>query len=93
MNTATATADAADTGNTDTTPRAKFVSGANTQDVDLPADGSVTVQDLIDRYRTLMNLPTGSNSQILVNGAAASADTVVKEGDTVEIVKAAGEKG
>lgn len=71
--------------------KATLISGANAQEIDLPGE-SVTVADIMARYATLMNIPEGDR-QVQLNGETAAETNVVNPGDTVEVVRKAGEKG
>ncbi|HYD93532.1 MAG TPA: MoaD/ThiS family protein [Candidatus Paceibacterota bacterium] len=71
-------------------PQITVISGANEQTLNLPAEGSITVRDVLDRVGEFMNIPR--DTQVQVNGQTASTEHTLREGDRVEFVRAAGQK-
>ena len=62
--------------------------GVNSLTLDLAGQ---TVGAIRDRVEDVLNL--GANEEARVNGLPATDETVVQEGQTLEFVKVAGEKG
>jgi sulfur carrier protein ThiS len=50
-----------------------------------------TVGAALDQYATVFNLPT--DATVMVNGESVGRDHLIEGGDTVEIVRATGQKG
>ena len=62
--------------------------GVNNLSVELAGQ---TVEEIRTKVEDVLNL--GANEEARVNGSPATDETVVTEGQTLEFVKAAGEKG
>jgi sulfur carrier protein ThiS len=73
------------------TRQVTVVSGANTQNIDLPEGEEVTVANLLARYGEFLNVRRADNN-ILVNNEPVNAERVVRPGDRVEFVRPAGQK-
>jgi sulfur carrier protein ThiS len=50
-----------------------------------------TVGAAIEQYAAVFNLPT--DATVMVNGESVDRAYVIEEGDTIEIVRATGQKG
>lgn len=69
---------------------AKIICGANELD-DARWDGK-TIDQVREELKTVLNIPEGAS--VLLNGdEARQTNVALREGDTLEFVKAAGEKG
>ena len=63
--------------------------GVNTLNMDDLA--GQTVEEIRERFEDALNL--GENDQARINGAPAAAEDAVQDGQTLEVVKVAGDKG
>lgn len=69
---------------------ARIVCGPN--ELDNPRYDGKTIQDVKAELREVLNIPEGAT--VLLNGAASpGCATPLREGDELEFVKPAGEKG
>lgn len=78
---------------TQSNPSATLTYGANQETFEIP-EGGITVKGVIERFANAMGLPgEGENRDVNVNGNPASGDTPINDGDEVEVVRKAGDKG